>query len=137
VNVTISRAAREQILAEAAKTPEAEVCGLLFGEKSRIVSALPTKNIANNPASSFEIDPAALFRAIRAERDGGERIIGHYHSHTNGLTRPSDRDTEMALDTGRIWIIVAAGEMDAWHVPSPGHLEPVELALASPASNRH
>lgn len=94
-------------------------------------------NVAKNPASNFEIDPAALFAAIRAERDGGDQIIGHYHSHPAGSTEPSARDAEMALDIGRIWLIVAGGEMDAWHVPSPGHLEPVELALASPASNRH
>jgi len=137
VIVTISRAARERILAHAAESPETEVCGLLFGNELKIINALRTNNVARNPANSFEIDPAALFTAIRAERDGGERIIGHYHSHPTGLAQPSVRDTEMALDTGRLWLIVADGELGAWHALSPGHLEPVELALASPSPNRH
>lgn len=114
-----------------------EICGLLFGEGSHIGRAVLMANVAKNPANSFEIDPAALFAAIRAERDGGERIIGHFHSHPTGSTNPSARDAEMALDTGQIWLIVATGEIDAWRVLSPGRLEPVELALASPASNRH
>lgn len=135
--VTISRAARERILAQAAASPEAEVCGLLFGEETSIISAVPTINVADSPAQNFEIDPAALFAAIRAERDGGEQIVGHYHSHPTGLARPSARDAEMALDAGRLWLIVAAGEMGVWRAVSPGRLEPVELALASPSPNRH
>ncbi|RED15444.1 proteasome lid subunit RPN8/RPN11 [Parasphingopyxis lamellibrachiae] len=136
MSVTISRAARKRILAEAAQSPNEEVCGLLFGGESRIVSVLPTINIADNPANSFEIDPAALFAAIRNQRGGGERIVGHYHSHPEGPARPSVRDTEMALDTGRLWLIVTAGEMSLWRAGAPGQLEPVELALASPPSNR-
>ena len=137
VIVTISRAARAQILADAAKSPDLEACGLLFGNKSHINSALPTKNVASNPAARFEIDPTALFSAIRAERDGNEPMIGHYHSHPQGPAGPSARDAEMALDTGRFWIIVSAGEMGLWQAIAPGRLEPVELALARPSSNRH
>ncbi len=135
--VTISRAARERILTEAADSPETEICGLLFGEKSHIAYTQPTANVANNPANSFEIDPATLFTAIRAERSGGAHIIGHYHSHPTGLAQPSMRDAEMALEIGRLWLIVAGDEMGLWRVISPGQLEPVELALASPSPNRH
>jgi proteasome lid subunit RPN8/RPN11 len=118
-------------------SPEFEICGLLFGEESNIARAVPTANVAENPADSFEIDPVALFAAIRAEREGGDRIVGHYHSHPTGAARPSARDSAMALDTGRLWMVVAAGEMGVWRTLSPGRLEPVELALASPSSNRH
>lgn len=128
---------RERILAETARSPEEEVCGLLFGGETRIDSVLPTPNVADNPANSFEIDPAALFAAMRNERGGGERLVGHYHSHPKGPAHPSDRDAEMALDTGRLWLIVSAGEMGLWRAVRPGRLEPVELALASPPSNAH
>ena len=128
---------RAQILAHAAGSPSKEICGLLFGTENSIISALQTTNIADHRADSFEIDPAALFSAIRAGRDGGEQLIGHYHSHPTGSTKPSPRDVEMALDTGRLWLIVADGELELWHAAEPGRLEPVELDLARPSSSRH
>lgn len=124
-------------MTHAAGSPDTEVCGLLFGESSRIIRALPAANIAENPKNSFEIDPTALFAANRTERGGGERLVGHYHSHPVGPAHPSARDHEMAWEAGRLWLIVAAGKMGLWRAQSPGRLETVELALASPPLNRH
>lgn len=135
--VTISRAAKQRILNHCAEFPGVEACGLLFGSATHIEAALPTQNVAENPSDSFEIDPAALFAAIRAERAGGDRMIGHFHSHPTGIAEPSARDNAMALDTGRLWLIVANGEMLVWRAVTPGRLAPVELALASPSPNGH
>ncbi|MEO1169277.1 MAG: M67 family metallopeptidase [Pseudomonadota bacterium] len=135
--VTISSAAKRRILAHCAESRDIEACGLLFGENGRIETAQPTENVARNPADSFEIDPAALFAAIRAERAGGDAIVGHYHSHPAGGVKPSARDAAMALDVGRLWLIVAGPEMRLWRAMEPGRLDPVELALASPAPSRH
>lgn len=135
--MTISRAAKRGILRHCSENPDIEACGLLFGSETMIVRAAPADNVAENPENSFEIDPAALFAAIRGEREGGDRLIGHYHSHPSGPAEPSARDAEMALDAGRLWLIVAGGEMGLWRAAAPGRLAPVELALASPASSRH
>ncbi|WP_366943594.1 M67 family metallopeptidase [Parasphingopyxis sp.] len=135
--VTISSAAKREILRHCAESPDIEACGLLFGQEDRIERAKPAENVAESPADSFEIDPAALFAAIRAERAGGDAIIGHYHSHPTGAATPSARDAAMALDTGRLWLIVSGAEMRLWRAIEPGRLAPVELALASPASSRH
>ena len=122
---------KRQILAHCAESSEIEACGLLFGDETRILRATPVPNVAENPTDSFEIDPAALFAAIRAERDGGDRLIGHYHSHPTGRAEPSARDAAQALDVGRLWLIVGGQEIRLWRANRPGELVPVELALAS------
>ncbi|NNC71380.1 MAG: M67 family metallopeptidase [Sphingomonadaceae bacterium] len=134
--MTISRAAHRAILTHAAQTPDIEVCGLLLGSGNAIERADPAANVAADPAESFEIDPQALFSNIRAEREGGMALIGAYHSHPSGASRPSERDHAMALDVGRLWLIVAKGEMTAWRAEKPGHLIPVELSLASGGGQR-
>ena len=129
--VTISRTVKRQILAHCAESSEIEACGLLFGDETRILRAVPAQNVAGNPAESFEIDPVALFAAIRAERDGGDRLVGHYHSHPTGSAEASARDAAQALDVGRLWLIVGGQEMRLWRANRSGELVPVELALAS------
>jgi proteasome lid subunit RPN8/RPN11 len=137
VNVTISRAAKARILAHAAESSEIEACGLLFGSEDAVSRAEPAANVADDPTRRFEIDPKALFAAIRAERKGGERLAGYYHSHPEGVAEPSAHDAAMAHDAGRLWLIVAGGEMRLWRVAEPHRFEAVELSLASDGSNRH
>ena len=134
--VTISRAVHEQILAHAAESPHHEVCGLLFGAGDRIDAAEPTANIAENATKRFEVNPTHLFAAIRAERSGGRKLIGHYHSHPRGDAVPSHEDREQAQDVGRLWLIVGGGELAAWRAVEPGRLEAVELSLASAKCHR-
>jgi len=102
-----------RLLDEAAAAPEREVCGLLFGTAAHIDATQPTANVAPDPAQAFEVDPAALFAALRAERAGGPRLVGHYHSHPNGSPVPSPRDLA-AAEPGRLWLILAAGDARLW-----------------------
>jgi proteasome lid subunit RPN8/RPN11 len=160
----ISRALLDGLLAEAAASPEREVCGLLLSSppfalslsKGRsssrpsdegraalrqaqdervlcICAIQPAANVSANPADSFEIDPAALFAAIRAERAGGPRVIGHYHSHPHGPAIPSPRDAAAAGEAGRLWLILGDGEAAAWRAMPGGAVaaafEAVTLAV--------
>jgi len=136
VTVTISSAARQRIEAHAAQSPDAEICGLLFGSPSHIAVAEPAANVAPAPEVRFEVDPRALFAAIRDERNGGRAVIGNYHSHPHGPARPSRHDAAMALDRGALWLIVGQDGMRLWRVDEPGIFEPVELALASARGHR-
>jgi len=111
--VTISREILETVLSLAAATPDREICGLLFGSPDRIGRAEPVANVADRPQDTFEIDPRALFAALRAERAGGERMIGHYHSHPNGSAEPSSRDLA-AAEPGRLWLILGGGVARLW-----------------------
>ncbi|WP_454882758.1 Mov34/MPN/PAD-1 family protein [Sphingomonas oryzagri] len=133
MTVRISRGVLQRILAHAANEPVREVCGLLLGSPLRVENARETANVALDPASAFEIDPATLFGTLRAERAGGPRILGHYHSHPNGSPTPSARDAVMALQPGRLWLIVARGEARMWcEWPGGamhGAFDPVELVV--------
>lgn len=134
--LVISRSLLNQILAIAAS--DDEVCGLLFGECDRIDEALPCGNVAADPSRRFEIDPAALIAAHRNSRNGGPRIVGHYHSHPSGSPIPSAADAASAPPDGAIWLIVAGGEARAWRAVRDGavhgRFDPVDLAVHSPCA---
>jgi proteasome lid subunit RPN8/RPN11 len=113
------------MIAEAARAHPAEACGLLLGERSRgqerITAITPTANVAADPARHFEIDPAALIAAHRAERLAeGPVLLGWYHSHPSGDATPSAADQASAPRDGRLWAIVAAGTVRLWRDAAAG-----------------
>ncbi|MCP3734436.1 M67 family metallopeptidase [Sphingomonas sp. RP10(2022)] len=112
-----------QILRAAAASPDAEVCGLLFGEDGAISAVQPCRNVAAEPVRRFEIDPVALLAAHRAIRAGGPPIVGHYHSHPTGIAVPSSCDAASAVPDGSLWLIAAGGEVRAWRAVADGAVE--------------
>ena len=127
MQVRIARSLIDRLLAEAATDATREVCGLLFGESDRIDAAEWTPNVADEPARTFEIEPAALFMAIRLERHGGPRLVGHYHSHPNGSTEPSPRDLATA-EPGKLWLIIGGGQARLWYA-EPGAFREAEMII--------
>jgi len=127
MSVEISSELLGRIRAEAAASPEREICGLLTGNDRAITGAIPAANVAPDPSGHFEIDPATLFVALRAERAGGARVIGHYHSHPNGRCEPSMHDAANA-EPGKLWLIAAAGEIGLWRSSEQGFGQ-VELTV--------
>jgi proteasome lid subunit RPN8/RPN11 len=111
--VTIGQDNLKRLVDLAVAAPDREICGLLFGSLDRIEHAEPADNVALESGDSFEIDPRALFAALRAERAGGRRLIGHYHSHPNGSAIPSARDLA-AAEPGRYWLILGGGAARLW-----------------------
>jgi proteasome lid subunit RPN8/RPN11 len=116
------------LLAEAAASPNREVCGLLFGSVDRIERAVAAANVATRREDMFEIDPAALIAAHRAQRAGGPRLIGHYHSHPSGSAMPSVRDAA-AAEPGKLWLILGGGEARLWRAGAQG-FEALPLDIA-------
>ncbi len=113
----------------AAEAAPLEACGILFGADGVERASIAT-NVANDPARRFEIDPASLIAALKAERAGGERVIGYWHSHPSGDATPSATDAAMAAADGKIWIIVAGDAVTAWRAGTSGlhgRFERVEL----------
>lgn len=108
------------VLRVAAATPEVEVCGLLLGDATHVADAMPCRNVAADPATAFEIDPAQLIAAHRAARGGGAGIVGCYHSHPDGSTLPSPRDAADAAADGSIWLIVANGAVGCYRAVEAG-----------------
>ena len=128
--MAIARSLLEQILGEAASAPGHEICGLLFGDSGAIAAIRPARNVADDPMSAFEVDPRVLFDALRAERGGGAKLIGHYHSHPNGLATPSARDAA-AAEPGWYWLIVAGGDATLWKAEEGQTFESVELDIGA------
>ena len=117
------------LLDESARAAPREACGLLLGHGQRIAAALPTTNLAADPLTRFEIDPAALFAAHRAARSHGPQLIGYYHSHPTGVTIPSPCDRQQAPGDGRVWAIVAAGRIGWWR-DIGGHFAEIAVQIA-------
>lgn len=93
-----------------------EACGLLLGTGATVETALPAANVAADPAHHFEIDPAALIGAHRAARAGGPQVLGYFHSHPNGLARPSTTDAASAARDGKVWAIAAPVSDGSWAI---------------------
>jgi proteasome lid subunit RPN8/RPN11 len=127
----ISRRVLDAIHAAAEADAGREICGVLLGEGEAITGWAQAANVAEDPATRFEIDPAALFRLLRAERAGGPRVMGYVHSHPSGDVAPSVTDAAMAAPDGRLWMIVGRGRQALWRAgPSGerhGRFDPVDL----------
>jgi proteasome lid subunit RPN8/RPN11 len=132
MRVIISRCVAEAIQREAAAAAPREACGLLFGDGGAVTGFQVTENVAEQPEVRFEIDPAALFAALRAERSGGARIAGYWHSHPSGNATPSATDAAMAAPDGKLWLIVAGQAVTAWRAGNSGlhsRFEACEIAV--------
>lgn len=138
VTILISRAVLDAIDAAAEATGTLECCGLLLGEAGHVREARAAANVADDSAKHFEIDPAVLIAAHRAQRDGGPAILGCYHSHPGGDPSPSPTDARQAEASGQLWLIRGAGgELRLWRAVRDGtvhdRFDPVEF-MADPAS---
>jgi proteasome lid subunit RPN8/RPN11 len=108
------------LLREAAWAHPRECCGLLLGRDNRVALAQSAANVHPEPERHFEIDPKALITAHRAARAGGLEVLGYYHSHPDGCAEPSATDRAAASGDGRIWAIVAGGEVGWWRDRADG-----------------
>ena len=108
---------------EARRAAPCEACGLLLGRGQAIDRILPARNVHPVPQTHFEIDPQALVDAHRAERGGGLRLIGYYHSHPRGAAEPSATDRAQSSGDGRIWAIVGVDGVRFWRDDETGFVE--------------
>ncbi|MCP5432232.1 MAG: M67 family metallopeptidase [Alphaproteobacteria bacterium] len=108
--LVLPRIVAEAIEGEARAALPRECCGLLVGTaaggEASAVRAVPSRNLADDPATRFEIDPALRLAAQREAREAGLLVLGHYHSHPAGPARPSARDLAGALEGGLVWLIL-------------------------------
>lgn len=117
-----------QLLAEAATADPRECCGILLGHDNQIERAFPAVNVHPTPLSHFEIDPQALVDCHRQARHGGMEVIGYYHSHPNGLAKPSATDRANASGDGKVWAIIAGNAVSLWR-DAAGGFEPLSYRV--------
>lgn len=122
MRLEISRSVLIGIRQISAASGAREACGLLFGGEASIDAFQAVENVHEAPDRHFEIDPAALFAALRAERAGGPKLVGYWHSHPSGDATPSITDAAMAAPDGKLWLIVGGETVTAWRAVERGWL---------------
>ncbi|PYQ93182.1 MAG: hypothetical protein DMF96_30735 [Acidobacteria bacterium] len=102
----VARVALQSIVAHAREAVPAECCGLLLGRDTAILEALRTRNIADEPASRFLIDPQDHFNGRRDARRRGLDVVGFYHSHPRSPATPSETDRAEASYADHLYLFV-------------------------------
>jgi len=103
----------------------AEACGLVIGRGKgqliRVTRVVPAANLLAETGDRFELDPAVRLQVERELRESGakDRIVGHYHSHTDGTADPSGTDRAMAFEPELAWVIV--GVLDGQAIQALAH----------------
>lgn len=95
------------MIGHARETAPLECCGLLIGTGDDSVEAVRARNIAEEPATRFLVDPEDHFRARRAARERGLEVVGFYHSHPGSAPEPSPRDLAEFSYPGHLYAIVS------------------------------
>jgi len=133
MNISISRKTYAQLLVWANEAGAEECCGLILGDKNNIETVEICRNVSESPEISFEIDPAALISAERRSRASRQlanneeakasELIGYFHSHPNGNWAPSPRDAAQGAADGRVWLLIANGQIGIWKAVMNGSIE--------------
>jgi proteasome lid subunit RPN8/RPN11 len=127
--VTLSAQIEAEMIAHARRTAPSECCGLLVGTPDEVLEAVAARNLAEDPAKRYLVDPHDHLRAIRSARQRGLQVIGAYHSHPRSAARPSPTDAADAF-SHFVFVIVGLGqdppEVTAW-TWSDGNFVPMPL----------
>jgi len=94
-----------------------ESCGLLLSVAGSGVDmlVLSDNTTDGDPTKTFEIDPEMLIACQKAERMGGAKVLGVWHSHPGGEAVPSDADKARSEHAGWLWLITAVKGDDTEH----------------------
>lgn len=115
----------DTVRAHARATHPEECCGLLVG-RDRVERAVPSQNLSPVPGCGYHIDPLLHLACELQERRGGPRVLGFYHSHPHGDSRPSARDRAES-QSGYLYLIAAVGEERLYRTGAAGwRLEEVD-----------
>ncbi len=119
MKVTISKDQLTELEIIAKQAFPNEACALLIGHGESvsdlcITQVKPAKNVTKcDSKDSFEIDPLVYFSVAREVRGTENKVIGVWHSHPNGLSKPSDADSRHSLEPSWVWLITALDSCDA------------------------
>lgn len=99
----------------------AEACGLIIGRGKgqliRVTRVVAAPNLLAGTGDRFELDPEVRIRVEKELRETGtkDRIVGHYHSHTDGSSDPSATDRASAHEPALAWVIIGVLDGQAIH----------------------
>lgn len=132
----ILRQALDSVLFHSQVNRPHECCGILMSRDenmSQIDLVYWGENAdVDRPEMRFALDHKSHIKAVEMECVGNARIVGYYHSHPGGASRPSCRDEREAVN-GTIHLIVGVEngsvECTAWRFENGRFVqEPLEIA---------
>jgi proteasome lid subunit RPN8/RPN11 len=113
---------REILLAEARREAPREGCGLIELDR-RGFTLLACRNAAEEPETTFLVDPADQLEAMAGIEARGTELFALWHSHPHEGAEPSERDRAFAAGVPEL----------AWWITG---LEPESHWLGFPAERR-
>ena len=96
-----------QLLTEAQKDPEREVCGLISSHNGTPTRLIPIDNIASTPGTLFEMDPQQQIEAMREIREQGDELWAIYHSHPHAPATPSTKVLNGAAYPEALYLVIS------------------------------
>ncbi|TCL62167.1 proteasome lid subunit RPN8/RPN11 [Hydrogenispora ethanolica] len=99
-------AIKEQLIAQTRRELPNEACGYLAGQDETVKALLPMTNADHSP-EHFSFIPEEQFRAVKASRAQGLRLIAVYHSHPSSPARLSEEDLRLLNDPDLVYLIVS------------------------------
>jgi proteasome lid subunit RPN8/RPN11 len=118
--IWLRRELATRIIQHAFQEKPYEACGLIVGVQNEAYEAIPIPNIATDPMTQFEMDPAALSKHLPRLTDGGLSLLAFYHSHPNGSAIPSPSDIDEAAYPDIIHVLIGLKhqkpEINAWQI---------------------
>jgi proteasome lid subunit RPN8/RPN11 len=106
VQLSLTRAQRQQIVDQALRDRPYETCGLLAGRDGRVERVFPAANKERSPVR-YEIDPKDLIRIFREIDDTDLELVGIYHSHTHTDAYPSPTDVRLAYYPEAAYVLIS------------------------------
>lgn len=115
--VTIPRAAYDEIIAHGREGKPEEICGILRGKGLDAFEVFRGKNIATERIENYTVDPQTLLLQFKFEEgdyaDGGTEMMGIYHTHPVSVAYPSATDAWNAHYPESIYFICSLEFDDA------------------------
>lgn len=96
-----------ELLRQALRSPETEVCGLIAGDKDGSTRCYAIGNIAPDPERRFEMDPKEQIAALRHMQENDEGLLAIYHSHPHGPPFPSTTDITQHQYPDALFIVIS------------------------------
>jgi proteasome lid subunit RPN8/RPN11 len=124
-SLILPAAVRDAIERHARDGAPEEVCGILVGHRGdrevdgddpdEVTAHRAVDNVADERRTRYELDPETTLAVIEEIENGGDEVVGFYHSHPTGPLEPSSTDEAQATWPGYVYVIVVPGDgMEAW-----------------------
>lgn len=108
----IPRSLADEIVAHAREDLPNECCGMVGGSDGAATTVYRAENAEASPLR-YSIDAKEQFRLMREIEDGGEELVGIYHSHTKSPAYPSQTDVNLAGWPDAVYLIVSLADPSA------------------------